>query len=115
MSVCVCVCLFFFFFFFFFFFAVLLISLFQIHALDKTSLERLFFSRPEFAGGFYKALAENIEARLSSRNARVLTKYAQLLQQKVNYVNIFIVACAEYSFFLSFFFSFKMEILWEIS
>jgi hypothetical protein len=55
----------------------------QIHALDKTSLERLFFSRPEFAGGFYKALAENIEQRLAARNNRVLAKYGQLLQQKV--------------------------------
>jgi CRP-like cAMP-binding protein len=55
----------------------------EVHALDKAQLERLFFVKPELAGGFYKTLAESIEGRLSQRNTAVLLKYAALLGRKV--------------------------------
>jgi CRP-like cAMP-binding protein len=55
----------------------------ELHILDKASLQRLFFHKPELAGGFYKALALSIEGRLWQRNNGVLQKYSALLAKKV--------------------------------
>ena len=51
--------------------------------LDRLLLERLFFARPDVAGGFYRYLAFSIEGRLWQRNQNVLNKYSSLLAAQI--------------------------------
>jgi len=55
----------------------------EIQGLDKVRLERLFFIKPELAGGFYKRLARSIEGRVFQRNHNVLQRYSALLVKMV--------------------------------
>ena len=55
----------------------------EIRVLDRLLLERLFFARPDVAGGFYRYLAFSIEGRLWQRNQNVLNKYSSLLAAQI--------------------------------